>query len=166
MRSVLCICLLCFLSFVTSAQRECSSELYLQQIQQQDPQLVSRILEQEVLLKNRIEARRIRSGAAGQVPASSVIRIPVVVHIVYNSFSDNISDAQVFSQIAVLNSDFRKLNTDPSLIPVKFQSYAADCQFEFALATMDPSGNPTTGIIRKQTSIRFFGLDDRIKKSA
>ena len=36
----------------------------------------------------------------------------------------------------------------------------------FSLATTDPSGRPTNGILRKQTPIRFFGLDDRIKKSA
>lgn len=68
--------------------------------------------------------------------------------------------------MAVLNADFRRLNTDASLIPTKFASYAADCQIEFVLATTDPDGNPTNGIVRTKTPIRFFGLDDRIKRTS
>jgi len=166
MRSVLCFIVLCSVALTSWGQRECVSNSYLLQMQQEDRRLTSLMEEQEAFLKNRIEARKFRSGAAGQVPTSPVIRIPVVVHILYYSPSDNISDAQVYSQLAVLNADFRKLNADISRIPLKFIPYAADCQFEFVLATTDPSGNPTNGIVRKQTSIQFFGLDDRIKKSA
>src|ERR1700740_1011438 len=39
--------------------------------------------------------------------AGGVIKIPVVVHVVFNTASENISDAQVKSQIDVLNKDFR-----------------------------------------------------------
>ena len=155
MRSVLCLILLCLLSSTTWAQRECVSASYLQQLQQHDTVLSSRIRDQDLFLKNRIEARRFRSGAAGQVPSSSVIRVPVVVHILHYSAEDNISDAQVLSQMAVLNADFRRLNTDASLIPTKFASYAADCQIEFVLATTDPDGNPTNGIVRAKTPIRL-----------
>ena len=42
---------------------------------------------------------------------SSAITIPVVVHIVYKNNNENISDAQIHTQINVLNEDFRRLNT-------------------------------------------------------
>lgn len=41
-----------------------------------------------------------------------IITIPVVVHIVWRDAVENISDAQVQSQLKVLNEDFRKKNSD------------------------------------------------------
>lgn len=37
---------------------------------------------------------------------TGVVLIPVVVHVVHNTTSENISDAQICSQIEVLNQDF------------------------------------------------------------
>ena len=39
---------------------------------------------------------------------SSVITIPVVVHVVYYNNNENISDQQIFSQIDIINEDFRR----------------------------------------------------------
>ena len=70
--------------------------------------------------QNRIEsftARSITSGLAARV-ARQLITIPVVVHVVYKKAEENISDAQIKSQIAVLNEDFRATNTDATNTPV------------------------------------------------
>jgi len=99
------------------------------------------------------------------VPVPDVIIIPVVVHVVYNTGDQNISNDQVRSQINALNKDFRKKNEDASYIPVAFKDVAADSRIEFRLATVDPSGLTTNGIIRKQTNVRGFGTDDQIKSS-
>ena len=48
---------------------------------------------------------------------NSEITIPVVVHIVYNSDIDNISDEQIFSQMKALNRDFNKENIEIANIP-------------------------------------------------
>lgn len=94
-----------------------------------------------------------------------VVTIPVVVHIVWNQPDQNISDAQVLSQIAVLNNDFRKLNGDTTEIPDAWKGIAADCQLQFCLAQRDPSGNPTNGITRTFTNRTSFGnsLDSSVK---
>ncbi len=52
--------------------------------------------------------------------------IPIVVHVVWKTASQNISDDQVQSQILVLNRDFRKTNPDIGSIPAAFASSAAD----------------------------------------
>src|SRR2546423_4229525 len=90
---------------------------------------------------------------------SGVTVIPVVVHVVYNGATQNISDAQIQSQIDVLNHDFRKTNADVSSTPAVFQPLAADARIEFELATTDPSGNPTNGITRTSTSASGFTDD-------
>jgi len=91
---------------------------------------------------------------------SAVVNIPVVVHVVYANATQNISDAQINSQIQVLNEDFSKSNSDFStVVPTVFQSLAADVEINFCLAQIDPSGATTTGITRTSTSIADVGSD-------
>jgi hypothetical protein len=97
---------------------------------------------------------------------TGVCVIPVVVHVVAKTAAQNISDAQVNSQIQVLNRDFRMTNTDIGAVPAAFQPLAADARIEFALATTDPDGNPTTGILRVSTTADDFTDDDRVKSAS
>jgi hypothetical protein len=103
--------------------------------------------------------------AISQKLSPEVITIPVVVHVIYNNSQQNISDDQIRSQILVLNNDYRKKNADATHIPEAFKSLAGDARIEFKLATVDPVGLPTRGIIRKSTSSLSFGADDKIKSS-
>jgi hypothetical protein len=81
--------------------------------------------------------------------ASSIITIPVVVHVIHSGqaigTAPNITDAQVQSQITVLNQDFRRMLGTPGY---NTNLVGADIQIEFVLAKVDPNGNPTNGIDR------------------
>jgi len=92
--------------------------------------------------------------------------IPVVVHVVYKTAAQNISDAQVKSQIEVLTTDFRKKNADVSTIPGAFAPLATDSRIAFELAKTDPAGNPTTGITRTATAVVAFTDNDAVKSAA
>lgn len=94
----------------------------------------------------------------------ALVTIPVVVHVVWNTTTENISDAQVLSQIDVLNKDFSKTNSDVTNTPSVFT--AANSNIQFCLATVDPNGNPTTGITRTQTSVTAFSTNDAVKFSS
>ncbi|WP_024772350.1 M43 family zinc metalloprotease [Aquimarina macrocephali] len=88
------------------------------------------------------------------VPPEEIISIPVVIHVI--NYSPNpfvISDEKIQSQIDVLNQDFRKLNPDHINTPGEFKHLVADVGVEFKLATIDPSENPTTGIIRTESMV-------------
>lgn len=96
-----------------------------------------------------------------------ITTIPVVVHIVYKAKSENISDAQVKSQIAVLNKDFRAKNADISKVPGPFKTLVGDARIQFALAKKGPDGNPTSGITRTKTNRDSFShVDDGVKAQA
>src|ERR1051326_1149283 len=56
----------------------------------------------------------------GQNARTGVTTIPVVVHVVHNTQAQNISDAQINSQIDVLNKDYRKTNPDVANVPPVF----------------------------------------------
>ncbi|NTS40204.1 T9SS type A sorting domain-containing protein [Flavisolibacter sp. BT320] len=112
----------------------------------------------ETFLRNKAVART--------VAGNDVIRIPVVVHVLYNQPSQNISDAQIQSGLDALNRDFRMRNADTVNTPQRFRHLAADVMIEFYLAKSDPRGRATTGINRKHTSRAGWAPDDKIKLSA
>lgn len=116
----------------------------------------------EAQLAATIEARAAMGGAGALGPTL----IPVVVHIIHRGGRENISDQQIKSQIDVLNRDFRKKNLDVSKVPAPFSPLAADAGIEFALASRDPDGAPTTGITRTQTTVARFGPDNKMKFTA
>jgi hypothetical protein len=110
-------------------------------------------------------AERMAFGTAA-LTAEGLITIPIVVHVVHNKRVENISKAQIESQISVLNKDFRAKNRDRSKVPAAWKGLVADTNIQFALASEDPAGNTTTGITRKRTDRAEFGIDDSVKSAA
>ncbi len=90
----------------------------------------------------------------------SVVSIPVVFHVVWRFPEENITDAQIFSQLQEMNKDFRLTNNTNGLIPAIFQPFAADMELTFCLAQRTPGGLATNGIVRVSTPVPFIG--DRI----
>lgn len=159
MRTILSgICL--FVTTLAFAQRECASSTYSDQQKSLDPSFAYKINEIESFVRKQKTLKL--EGAA----APAVIKIPVVIHILYKTASQNISDAQIKSQIDVLNADFRRRNADTVNTPARFKSFAADIPVEFVLATTDPKGRATSGIIRKATNVSYWSMDDNIKFSS
>lgn len=97
---------------------------------------------------------------------SGIIYIPVVVHVVYNTAEQNISDAQIQSQIDILNQDYRKLNPDVGSVPAEFAPVVADVRIQFQLAVRDPNCHATNGITRTSTNTASFTDDDKVKSAA
>ncbi len=141
-------------SLTLNAQhRNCGSMHYLDQQIEQNP-------ERKQALEN-IERHTQQWQNAGQ-RVNGVITIPTVVHVLYTSSASNISDAQIQSQIDVLNADFRRTNSDAN----NTWSQAADSEIEFCLASVDPNGNATNGITRTATTNSAFGTNDAMKFSS
>lgn len=114
-------------------------------------------------LKVEEEVRRsIASGQAMRV-AQKLVTIPAVVHVVYRTDGQNISDAQVKSQLKSLNDDFRAKNTDKRKVPDVWKGLVTDAKIQFALATKDPGGKKTSGITRTATTTESFSPDDTVK---
>lgn len=80
------------------------------------------------------------------------IQIPVVVHVVYPTERENISDEQIHSQIAALNRDFNRQNSNFNRVHPDFSERIATVGFTFCLATTNPFGQTTSGITRTKTT--------------
>lgn len=153
------LCLLLGVSLIGSqayAQvRNCGTMENLERLKAEDPSLETRMQ----LIENATQEIINTPGRS----VTAVINIPVVVHVVYNTSAQNISDAQIMSQIDVLNEDFRRLNADKTSTPSAFSPTAADVEINFCLAGKDPNGATTTGIIRKSTTVTAFSDNDGVK---
>lgn len=142
-------------SLIAQDHRNCGAMEALERLQAEDPGLAERMQD----IERHTEDFIAQGGNAERV----VYTIPVVFHVVWNTTAENISDAQVLSQLDVLNEDFRRLNADWTGTPSVFQSSVADSEINFCLAQRDPSGNPTTGIVRVQTTRTSFSTNDYVK---
>jgi len=116
--------------------------------------------------RDAIETYAWRAMWSPMVGRTGCTKIPIVVHVVYKTAAQNISDAQIKSQIDVLNADYRAKNTDISTVPAPFQPLIGDPRLQFELATTDPAGNPTSGITRTATAAASFSQDNAVKAAA
>ena len=115
------------------------------------------------------EKRRLRNNRGARNRALPY-RIPVVFHIIHNGEAvgtgTNISDAQIMSQISVLNEDFNRLNADTVNTPAIFKPVAGSLDIEFVLAKRDPDGLATTGIVRVDGNRSSWTMNDNYELKA
>ncbi|MGE0589496.1 MAG: M43 family zinc metalloprotease [Cyclobacteriaceae bacterium] len=132
------------------AQQRCATVEYQKMI---NPEYSKTQTKFENWINNQQVAPKIKTFDTQGTNAATYV-IPVVVHVIHNGepigTGTNISDAQIISQINVLNKDFKRLNADASQTPSEFLPVAGSLDIEFVLAKQDPEGLTTNGIQRVQ----------------
>jgi PKD repeat protein len=157
MRTKIFICTIIFssivFSFKLSAQVKtpCGTYDANKAIEMIDPEGYR--LEREQLEQETIEFAQRKSAAA-------TYTIPVVFHILHLYGSENISDAQIFDAMEVINRDFSRQNADTANTIAAFAGIAANVGIEFKLAKLDPQGNCTNGIDRIYSAYTNVGDDN------
>lgn len=128
------------------SQRGCASQEVLEAQMKADPTLALRM--------NKIEAFTEKAMLSGRL-VNGKIEIPVVVNVLYKTAAENISLAQIQSQIDVLNEDFNAANADFNNTPALFSGVAANVEISFVLETVN----------RKATTKTSWGTRDAMKKT-
>ncbi|MFV8343853.1 zinc metalloprotease [Flavobacterium sp. XS2P39] len=126
--------------------RSCASQEVLEAQLKADPTLAFR--------RNQIEAFTQKAMLTGRF-VNGKIEIPVVVNVLYKTTAENISEAQIQTQINVLNHDFNATNSDFNTIPALFSGVAANVGITFVLED----------IIKKKSSKSSWGTRDAMKKT-
>ena len=145
------------ISFLHAQVNRCGTTEYMNWLMQQDPDLEMKIQQMDE------QTIQIIEDEPAYLSSETVTVIPCVVHVVWNTASQNISDTMIESQIEVLNEDFRRMmgtngwNTHPD---------GDDTKYEWRLATVDPNGDPTNGITRTFTNVSSFGTNNAVKYTA
>ncbi len=156
------------LPFFGSAQDRCSTVEYETIRKQKNPRLEN-TKDFEKWVTDQLQQRKLESNSTQQT-CDVTYTIPVVFHIIHKGEAVgtgvNLSNAQILSQIDVLNKDYQRLNSDASSTPTEFQSLAGSFSIQFVLAKQDPNGEPTNGIVRIKGSQNTWALsDDALLKS-
>lgn len=132
------------------AQQRCATVEYQKMV---NPEYSKTQTKFENWISNQQVAPKVKTFDAQGTNAATYV-IPVVVHVIHSGepigIGTNISDAQIISQINVLNKDFKRLNADASQTPSEFLPVAGSLDIEFVLAKQDPEGLTTNGIQRVQ----------------
>jgi len=130
--------------------RQCGSYEVFQQQLKDDPSLAGKMAAIENF------TTRFQQNASMNRLVNGVIVIPVVVNVLYQTAAQNISLAQIQSQIAVLNADFAATNSDYTLTPTIFQAVrSGNTNIQFVLDT----------VIRKSTTTSSWSTNDAMKKA-
>ncbi|UII32351.1 GEVED domain-containing protein [Fulvivirga ulvae] len=153
LKHLLVSCMVLCCAYTAYAQvgpiRTCSAHEILEK-QNKDPEIAAKRRQIEQHTREFLQKRNVGM-AQGR---TGVLTIPVIVHVIYSNSQENISNAQIQSQIDVLNEDFRKLNSDVSGVPSEFT--ATDMQIQFTLAK----------VTRKSSTRTSWGTNDAMKKSS
>ena len=137
---------------------KCATMKVLEKRIAKDPSILLRMGQSETQTQKWVTEHPEQKGGGSQI-----ITIPVVFHVIWNDPIEDISDNQIYSQLDILNEDFRLLNPDSLDDTHPFWPYTADSEIEFCLASRDPNGNATTGITRTYTDSVTFVADGNEK---
>ena len=141
------IFVLSFFSNSLIGQRTCASHEHMLEQLQSNPTMQQKMDQLENYTKSFIQTY-------GQLKATETRTVPVYVHIIYRLSQENISDAQIESQIAVLNQDYGGTNDDITLVPAEFTGVTATYPgVQFVLA----------GITRKYVNRISWGTNNAMK---
>jgi hypothetical protein len=143
------------------AQQRCASIEHQQAMVRLHPELLQTYQNINDFI-SRKTAERSRPGMPAK-DESTIIKIPVIVHVLYHTQDENIPDENIYRQLDALNRDYRRLNADTANTPSCFSRVAADCKISFELAKVDPYGSATTGIERIYTPVEQWIVDDDMK---
>lgn len=150
----------------TPPQRNCGTMQHHNYLLQTRPNYQNELMQYEQVINQYLQDKA--SGTlAARTSSNPIVTIPVVVHVLYNGAAENITDAQAASQVQVLNDDFAKFNADASKVTQPaFAAVASGANIRFCLAQRDPSGNATTGVVHKATTVGSFGTNDAVKHNS
>jgi hypothetical protein len=135
----------------TATHRQCSSYEVLQEQLIADPALQNRMNAIEEFTKRVAE-----NPGAYRLLSNGIIEIPVVFNVLYRTTAQNVSLAQLQSQIDVLNEDYAGSNADHNLTSTYNTAKAADIGVRFVLDAVN----------RRNTTKTSWSTNDAMKKSA
>ena len=117
-----------------------------------------------------MHASMLKAASGKSNAQKSTLFIPVVVHVIHDNGTGNITDEQVADALRVLNLDYNRQNADAvatrNTTNAPFAPVAGDMQVEFKLARIDPEGNCTNGIVRVNAPELSNNANDDCKYSS
>lgn len=137
----------------------CKTVEYVNELDKQYPGLKQHM---DDIYRHSVEASKAQEHKHGKLfPIDTTYVVQLVFHVVWQTPEQNVDDVHIHEQIKVLNDCFNRQNADTTNTRDIFKPVAGSARIRFELATVDPFGNVTTGITRKQTTVTTFNTNNR-----
>lgn len=152
----------CMSFFLAKGQQQhilCGTDIMTQKLLAEHPELLEEYAKNETVTQNyiaKLEAQRAaaKSSHRAEANAPTLYIIPIVFHVLEENGPENISDAQIMSEMKILNEDWGHTNPDTGdAVTAHFRAIEGNMQVQFRLAQRDPNGNCTNGIDRIYTNL-------------
>jgi Pregnancy-associated plasma protein-A len=130
--------------------RQCAAMDVLEENKKEDPNLDKKMKDIEDQTDDFIKKNK-----KSRVGATGTLTIPVVVNVLYGNANENISQAQIQSQIDVLNKDFSATNADFASVPSAFAGVKSNLELQFTLVN----------VVRKASNKASWGTRDAMKNA-
>lgn len=138
----------------------CGTDIMTQKLLSQHPELLDEYNKNEAAINTYVKNMEAQKAAKPTLShnatanAPTIYIIPIVFHILEENGPENISDAQIMSEMKILNEDWGHTNPDTGdAVTAHFKAIEGNMQVQFRLARIDPNGNCTNGIDRIYTNL-------------
>ena len=148
---------------------KCGMQQYHEALIAKDPSWAEKLQAQKESLQAAADYYMQYKASEGAEKTTSISAIPVIFHIIvdsaqfYNMGGTSGIIKRCDSQIAVLNRDFNRQNSDSTSIPSSWKALYGNVGIQFGLARVDPTGACTPGYeikILAGTSLTTVGFND------
>lgn len=127
-------------------QLNCGFDQVRSELFKDDPSLQQKEKDTDALLYQYISRLDLHERSA-----RTLLYIPVVVHVIHQNGPENLHDSVIINAVAELNHVFANTGS-------YHDSAGVDIGIQFCLASVDPAGNPTTGITRVASPLTNLGM--------
>lgn len=141
------------------AQKTCGNTTVYEKMKREHPEIARYEEEFEQALKQELSHRNLAKTT--NVNDTTYYDIPVVIHIIHDYGQENLSDNAIIDAFNYWASIYVGQNYDDTAYVIQpFKQYIGNPRIRLHLATKDPDGNPTKGIVRHQSYLTTNAGDE------
>ena len=149
---LLSLSLLFFFINKNFGQTPCGTDIEYQRLKAQYPAIADYEARLEKDIKTGMEkldfSKLARTTGADD---TTIYDIPIVIHIIHDYGNEDINDTVIYNAVKDWTTVYLEENSDTVNVIDPFKRYIGNPRCRFHLATIDPNGNPTKGVTRRQS---------------
>ena len=147
------------LTVQANAQLKCGADQVFNQLKKDYPEINVTEAKLSLAIQEAVEKEKTSGTIFGKTTATTY-DVPIVIHIIHDYGTEYVSDDDIFNAVQYWDVVYNKENADTVDVITPFKPYIGNPQIRLHLATIDPSGNPTKGITRRQSYLSTRGGDN------
>jgi hypothetical protein len=144
--------LVCIAGTTHAQLQPCSTDEHYDALVKKYPQLVE--------MRKQFDHQLSMMKTTAAVDDTTVYDIPMVVHVIHDYGTENVTDDAVYDAVAYWSTVYQKQNADTASVITPFIPWIGNPKMRLHLASKDPNGHPTKGVVRVNSYLTNSGSDE------